>query len=368
MDESMTTSTLDAALTAYALPEDAVPGVSDAWDAAFADLALLVPESETDALTRLQPALAAWTDLAVDTVVPRADGSIVVHVEGETHDGEGWSYASDHITLTGDAAREFLEARENTDTLRRLRNLHHDAGRYASGELPIWWLLAEPAIQRRHADAARAHKNANSAVERLTEHLRLIDQMQDAIDQHTPLTDAQEKEYPFASGYARGVKPLDMPGENWNDKRVVRTSHISQTASDLAKHTPALAVLQAAVDEAHALPAGALRDFLVGEREPHFYDSTEGTGRRKRTVKRSFIPVSDLVRDHRSVLDQHTRATAERDDQVKRLGVLRREAQKALDTALVRLTDAERGEALTWAEGWTGEGTPPAPLATVSEW
>lgn len=364
----MTSSTLDAALAAYSLTTDDLPGVAEAWGERFADLALPVPETEVATLCRLRPNLAEWEHVSVDDVTPRSDGTLTVEVDGRIEEDERSMYTCDTLSLSADEAIQFLRARESVAEVRRLNGLRIDAEQTSTGEMPVWWLLATtPNVSYRHSEARRRLGAARMSLEHLEEHSDHIEQLQAALDTQTPIPEAQQKAFRPASGYARGVKPLGSTGTSFNDKDVVRVDIVSRIARDLSERTPKLTALQKALDEAHALPAGALREFLIGERASRSYETTEGIGRSKKKVTRSYTPTSDLVSEHRTALEAHTRASADRDEQIARLAVLRQEVGPKLDAARTRVAEAESEAALIWAEGWPGTNPAPAAIDKVSE-
>lgn len=356
MNEGMTTPTLDAALAVYSLTRDDLPGIAEAWEERFVALSQPLPETEEEVLTRLRPNLSGWIGLSVDDVIPRSDGTLEVDVEGEVEEGDRQMYTCDRLALTASESVKFLRAREDAATRRQLNALRSDAEHTAAGAHPIWWLLAdEPRISSRHSAAARALANARGRVEHLQSHLGHIEQMQTALDTHTPIPEAEQKAYPTVDGFSRGVKSFSAAGKQ---AIIIRVDILSRNASDLGRHVPELARMQEAIDAAHALPAGALRDYLVGEREAQTYLSVEGTGRKKKSVKRTYTPTSDLVKDHRRAVDLHARAATERDKSVKLLAELRAESTPLLQAAQERLAQAEANVAAVWAEGWPGGDTP----------
>lgn len=352
------TKLLDAALAVYHLRREDLPGIEDAWAKEFGDLEQPMPETAPDVIVRLHPQFASWTELNLDDFTPQPDGGLAVRVSGLRADGRK-DY--ERVSVTGESVVAFLMARESYKERTRLLRLQHRAKAYAEGANPVWWLLAgENAPERRQAliherDAAVARS------ERLTERAAQIDALQHTLETRTLISDAAEGQFPFAVGYARGMAPLSADEKQSVNKRAVRVDTVNDIARDLTKYIPLLAQLQEALDAAHALPDGALRDFLIGEREPKMYSATEGTGRRKRQAKHTYVPVSDLVREHRNASDGHARANARAEEMLERLGWLRTENAAAQAEAGERYFTANAGLAWIWGAGWPGEHEPPAP-------
>lgn len=365
----MTTSTLDTALATYSLTRDDLPGIAEVWATHFADIDQPLPETADAVLTRLRPKVLDWADFTIDDVVPRSDGTLVVEIDGHIQEEDDRYYSSDRFDLNADEAREFLAARENDTERRRLAWLRREAEAFAAGERPVWWLFAtEPNVSSRFENAGRELSHATSSKKDLEEHLAQIELLQTALDTATPVGAEDEKRFKNAVGYAAGVAPLDRTGFSYKDDGAVRVGTVNDIAKDLAKYGPDHARLQEALDAAHALPEGALRDFLIGDRPARTYPMTEGTGRKKRTVQKSYVPVSDLVSEHRTAADGFKRAAGRRGEQSKILRTLRRAGIAALKEAEKRRAAAEKHVAAIWSEGWPHKKGAPEALDHPSQW
>lgn len=130
--------------------------------------------------------------------------------------------------------------------------------------------------------------------------------------------------------------------------------------------------MESAMAEAQSLPAGPLRDFLLAERPERTYNTTEGTGRNKRTVPKKYRPTSDLVSEHKSattddgytekryreLIASHKMMAGEHDTKVSETAAKAEEHRVNVD----RLNRV----------GWTGTGDPPqrdsAHAEEDSEW
>lgn len=356
----MTTPTLDAALATFSLTRDELPGIDEAWAAQFSDLTLPLPETPDAVLLRLCPDASEWEDFTIDEVTPRSDGSLLIEIDGHVDDDGDTQYRSEQFTLTADEAREFLLARENLDARRTLNSLHINAERTQSGTRPIWWLLTGDAtVVSRHDNASRARNLAQGRVASVEDYLAKLEALQTSLDTRTPLTRQQQDSYPYAIGYARGLRPFGMAAAAARDEDVVRADMVSRVAANLADREPRHALLKEAMTEAQALPEGALREFLLGTRESRTYDTTVGTGRGKKTVKRTYTPTSDLVSEHKKIVEQYTETAKARAALVKRLAEFRDAATGRLAEASAELAMADAALAAVWAEGWPGAG--PAP-------
>ena len=361
----MTIPTLDAALSAYSLTRADLPGIEEAWATQFADLDLPLPESPEAVLVRLNPELDGTRDISIDEVTPRSDGSLTVEVAGYLVDeDEEEEYTTQTIHLTAEGALEFLVARESTERRRTLNTLRISADRTQTGTQPIWWLLTgDTSVVRRYENASRAWGSAQRRVTYVEEYLAQLDTLQNSLDTRTPLDRTVQDRYPYAIGYARGLRPYGVDRAAAREEDVVRADTVSRVAGDLAEREPRFAMMQEAMDAAIALPEGALREFLLGERESRTYSTAVGTGRSKKTVKRTYTPTSDLVSEHKKAVEQHTESTKMRDTLAKRLAHFRKDATGKLWAARAELAQAEAALAAVWAEGWPGDSDAPAPVA-----
>ncbi|WP_433673820.1 hypothetical protein [Microbacterium gorillae] len=357
------TKLLDAALAAYQLTREDLPGIEDAWAREFGDLDKPMPETARDVIVRLHPKFASWTELNLDDFTPQPDGGLAVRVLGQRADGlEDYEW----VSVAGEDVVAFLMARESYEERTRLLRLQHCAEAYSTGAHPIWWLLASGNVPQRRRGMIHERDAAVAQAARLTERAARIDALQHTLETRTLISDAAEGQFPFAVGYARGIAPLSCDEKHRVHERAVRVDTVNDIARDLTKYIPLLAQLQNALDAAHALPDGALREFLIGERDPKTYSATEGTGRRKRQVKHSYVPVSDLVREHRNASDGHARANARAEEMLERLGWLRTENDAALTEAEERQLSATAELAWIWGAGWPGEHELPAPRQNAS--
>lgn len=360
----MTTPTLDAALSAYSLTRADLPGIEEAWATQFADLDLPLPESPEAVLVRLNPELDGARDISIDEVTPRSDGSLAVEVAGYLGDEDEEEYTTQTIHLAADEALEFLVARESGEVRRTLNSLRVSADRTQAGTQPIWWLLTgDNGVVRRYENASRVWGSAQRRVTYVEEYLAQLDTLQDSLDTRTPLDRTVQDRYPYAIGYARGLRPYGVDRAAAREEDVVRADTVSRVAGDLAEREPRFAMMQEAMDAAIALPEGALREFLLGERESRTYSTAVGTGRSKKTVKRTYTPTSDLVSEHKKAVEQHTESTKMRDILAKRLASFRKDATGKLWAARAELAQAEAALAAVWAEGWPGDSDAPAPFA-----
>lgn len=364
------TVTVDTALAAYSLTREDLPGIAEAWDIRFADLALPLPETDVQVLCRLRPHLGEWEDVSVDSVAPRSDGTLAVELEGHIEEDGDSMYTCSREELTAEEAQQFLRARESNAERRRLSALRYDAERTVIGARPVWWLLApEPHPQIRYENAVRVRHSAQQHLRGVEEYLRCVEQLQAVLETHTPISAEEEKKFPFAGGYARGVKPYGAAGTGLRDQDIARVDIVNRIARALAEHTPKLAYLQEAMDAAQALPEGALRDFLIGEREPRTYNATVGNGRGKKTLKRTYTPTSDLVRDYNSAREAHGRAATDAKEKLRLLAKFHADAAARLQDAHARLVEEEVEVARVWAEGWPGEAVPaPVKLDDGPDW
>jgi hypothetical protein len=354
--------TLDAALAHWGLHESDLPGIRAAWDATFSGPADVVPEHETDVLRRLDLALADEGDLRVRWVNPRSNGTIVVLVviggDADNEDDEDDDELTREVTLGGEQMRAFLIAQEGRAERERLTELRALARRYATGELPVWFLLNAPkrGVLYRAQNLANMAARSARTVEATAEN---IQRMQNALNTLTPL---DGKLMTSTIGFARGVQSWDPAKRGYNDASEVSLSSLNSVIEDYTEAKPKAEALSAALAEAEALPHGALRDFLLAECPEVTYNATEGTGRRKRTVKRSYRPTSDLVKEHRNAATALERVTARRDEIQRKLTVLVADGEPLVAAARAKRDETAADLQRVWATGWPGTPeTAPAP-------
>jgi len=98
-----------------------------------------------------------------------------------------------------------------------------------------------------------------------------------------------------------------------------------------------------------------LRDYLVGDLPEQTYRTTEGTGRSKRTVTRTFKPRTDFQQKADKAAEDAAKFPAE-------LAETRRRIQDRIDTNRKEIRDSEQAtrrlEQLAeqqWALGWPGD-------------
>lgn len=116
-----------------------------------------------------------------------------------------------------------------------------------------------------------------------------------------------------------------------------------------------------AMADARALPEGDLKEWLIGDRPERSYQTTEGTGRKKRTVTKTYIPDAPLVKAHKEALAGLERSSEEIDNLRAELTPPRDEYAEeiAKDDALIA-AKAEAKEKI-WAHGWPTDAKKPLP-------
>jgi len=367
---------LGDALDAFNLTTADLPGIEEAWAARFGVLDQPEPEDEKAVFRRLHPEAAAWDTLVINQFIPRSDGGITVTFEFTVDDIEQDGYPDDcgSVTFTAEQGRELLLARENDTKVHTYRRLLEERTAYATGATPVWWLLAEDTnpqytLQSAGSALVRARRQLEGAQTRVDQ----VERLRQALETTTRLTPEEEKEFSTVHLYARGVKPTSpaVEKDRWGkDERAVTVDEVNRVAEELAKTTPEAERMTAVFEEASALPDGPLRTYLLADRDPVFYETTEGTGRHTRKVKRSYVPTSDLVSEHKKAVKRHANATKERGSLRRKLAAIRKEsaAEVKAATKVVKAAEADRDAA--WAAGWPGTRTkvPAMPATGPAEW
>jgi len=365
---------LGDALDAYNLMPADLPGIVEAWAERFAVLDQPAPEDAKTVFRRLHPEAANWDTLIIGQFIPRSDGGLTVTFEFTVDETENDGYPDDcgSVTFTAGQGRELLLAKENEPTVHQHRRLIEERDAFATGKRPVWWLLRDGSPVRQandYRDELNTVRRAERSLEHAEETLAQVNQLQKALDTRTPLTREAKMTFGPVSVNVRGVKPLSpvVEKDRWGmDKRAVRVSDVNSCAEALVGAVPEYERMQAIHDEATALPDGPLRDYLLGQRPTVFYNGTEGTGHRARTVKKQYTPVSELLIDHRKATEAHKKATSQQADLNKRLRLIRRELEAKVKADSKALAAAQKTADAVWVAGWPGKKGAPKPVPAVT--
>lgn len=296
-------SELQEATRVWGINADEVDGLEEAWAERFRVLDTPEPESSAQAAVDILSLSDKHEDWNRIDVAHSANGHLIVTVSDPDRDEDGevnWdSDAEATYVVTDDADVERLNAGLRNDQLRSERSrLDRDRGRYMSGELPVWNLLADPeelkqAQQDRHTMTRSVSLNKMNA-ERADEYTAQMSQLQELVAQGA-MTQADKRPY-----WERRIKPA-----SGSEHRAIRFLDAHETLHNAARADAKLDVMQRSMEEARALPEGPLKEFLVGERAERSYPATEGKGRNKRTVTKKYTPQSELVSDYDSAVKAH---------------------------------------------------------------
>lgn len=229
----------------------------------------------------------------------------------------------------------------------------------ADGDLPPWRILAT-------ADEIQAHQRRRVELQRevMTEFRR--SQVASHLDRADQIVAALAGEPATSTG---GDWVLEVPDETRTlfKTRNVRLSDavkVSTEAAAAAQKARTMAALREEIDSPSV--SDDLHNYLVGELPPKTYRTTEGEGRKKRTVTRTYTPQTPFVQEEEKAAELHRRTA-------KELAEL--SALVAAHRATLR-DDLERSDAAAqqlasltsqggWALGWPGDPNevPPRPLS-----
>lgn len=369
---------LDEALERYGLDADDVPGLADAWQERFGVLDRPRPDDVASVMTRvlgdphwgrvrgphlMAPDVAApqgWRavtdpdrldgeDLHAVVTVSRGDGEYEMydrlrqHPQYVRNDQVEYGGAQFVFKVPDEVLDALPGALLNREAAQGWDDADAEARSFAKPDNPPWQALAAQGDVDAVGDQlrnARRGQMPDWQRSRLTETLNKQQVLSAAVEgkgvpaEHTDLV----AEVPAADG---GF------GRDYGAQSLAKLSKDRQEAHERQAR---LAVLRTEIESGAVSPA--LREHLIGELPEKTYQSVEGTGRRKRTVTKTYRPTTDF---------RQQEADAERD--VARYDKEYREVSQALSDSVesaTALLDAARAadekvaelEEKSWSLGW----------------
>lgn len=248
------------------------------------------------------------------------------------------SHVKRAIRATSDTPSQELEHRQNR-ALQEIRAMRR-------GETAPWSILAEEdAVSAKTLELRDARRNVMSSWER--------DRLETAM--------AAEQSIVTAMDSGESVPEFPHPIEVTNDRgRSIRMgrAEVQRRINDVHYAEAELARTQRLHTAAENVADPELREWLVGERPEQSYNVTEGRGRSKRTVRKTYRPKPELVQK----LEMAQRVDKNADGHRKELHSIRdnletHRARMAADHAARQESSRIDGE--LWALGWNGEGECP---------
>ena len=281
---------LEAAIAQYG----EVDGLREAWAERFA---LLGGPKPTDVFSFLSEVAGEAFDedrLTVEYTFEHG-GQTFVHLHDGDPQGYDWDTEEYDENLTCDIPfpterlAEYEEAVANGDARKEYEHLTMLRERVAAGRIAPWNAVATEEqikaaadfeqVERRgqhESGAFGAVRGRNAANRR--ENLDRIE----SILAERELTEADVETLPNARTFERPVFKAADFAESIRKRaaareRVARAGHMMR--------------------DAEALPEGPLKEMLLGVRPERSYSTTEGTGRKKRTVGKTYTPESELQKE-----------------------------------------------------------------------
>ena len=348
------------ALNQWGLSEGDVPGIGSAWDERFAmlndDTIVGAPVIAAQAL-KLHDRYEIEGNIQVDRRGDTAEVEFEDYGDGD-EDDDGYRYRNPttyRIPITDpEVNAKVLAALDDQDRVNQRDALLRESVRYRRGEAPVWHLLADPdevaAASKELSEAIRSRqdKYAVESAEAFDGSMSRLREIvaSGALTQDDYRANFHAKLSPKVGGEHSGERGMDF----------------NSTAKSLIENKRRIAKaerMEEAMASAKALPDGALKDFLIGEREERSYNTTEGTGRNKRTVVKKYTPESELVSDHESALKARAssmKEVAEIEEKLSAWGTEHAESRREYAAREVRHQEALSA----WRNlGWTGSGEPP---------
>lgn len=352
--ELTTAPDLNAALDAFGLTEGDLPGIASAWRMKFGILDGGIPDAPEDVVRSV---LGTESRIHDRGATPRSDGSIVVSIYDSTE--------NEHfdVALDGDEKRRYLVASEVAPERRHLEMLSQERDAIVSGETPIWRLFATEEEVAAAVEAVRAAQARQVAAARGFMAAK-VDQLSMsakasalALEEGRALTAAEECAFPTNSAGRREIgiytrhrniadygSPLVLPGE------------VTSAATDWAECTKTFTQLDETLAQAHQLPEGALRTYLLDDRGEGSYDDPV-TGK-----KRTYTKHSDLVSAHALAERNYEYAKRRRDEMLAAVATVAEAAEKMLTMKRDTADRVGRATQRLHEVGWPGDG--PAPSRT----
>lgn len=343
------------ALSQWGLSEGDVPGIGSAWDERFAML--------NDDTIVGAPVVAAQELNLHDRY--EIEGNIEVFRRGDMAEVEFEDYSDEddygyrnpttyRIPITDpEVNAKVLAALDDQDRVNQRDALLRESGRYRRGDAPVWHLLADPdEVKAASRELYEVRSNQDKySMERAEAFGNSMSRLREIVASGEFTQDDHRANFNAKLSPKVGGKHSSERGIDFNS-----------TANSLIENKRRIAKaerMEEAMASAQALPDGALKDFLIGERAERSYNTTEGTGRNKRTVVKKYTPKSDLVSDHESALRARASSmknAAEIEEKLAAWGTEHAESRREYATREVRHQEALSA----WRNlGWTGSGEPP---------
>lgn len=352
---------LDEALAHWGLAADDVPGIAEAWAERYGILDTEAPES-AEAVAHRELELEKLHDDITETRVSRDGDSIIVTVTSD----DDYDYETFRYVATGATKDRLAAALESAPELHTRWALSTERDGYIRGTRPVWHLLADPEelsnTEREVEERERAARRVSLAAGRGYDFREYDKVLREALE--TGDTSTIKKMLTVQ------LSPKD-PASVWerDPERLRRQPMRLNSAFDtLRNHRRAqekLTTLNGAMAEAQALPDGPLKELLLAERPEESYQTTEGTGRKKRTVTRTYRPRSELVKEHESAVKRAEQLQQEALDVESRLAEWRAEHEESIAVSQAAVAGRDAAVAALHQLGWPGDGPAPQRQGTT---
>lgn len=348
---------LDAALARYGLTDDDVPGLASAWAERFAGTDTR-PLSQKMMVEKHLNLPGSYTGGYVSHLSYDVDAGLylatVEKEEEDYNDPDDFSETYTKVITDPDLNRQLREF-DDEEYNRRLRG-HEDRARIVQGDMTPWSILAdrdELYITLSKLRATEYKKNNLVRTEKgLADTRAMIKEIFDHVERGEEMKHDHQR--PKLEG-TTGANSWSRDGNAPLDPR-----DAVKTIIKMREHEAKTERLTAALREAEALPEGALRDFLLAPREPRTYNTTEGTGRNKKTVTKTYVPKSDLVSEHKSAVSGETYLKDNYKSVMTRIKNFEKQWEDKAKEARAEMKEYDKIAEQYHNLGWTGKGKAPA--------
>lgn len=280
------------------------------------------------------------------------------------------TYATYAWSVPEDRVSDALEGLSNRDQVHARQRLEEEFSRVESGQIPPWSHLAtEEQKSQFRSVSPEGIEAAEKAADEFGSKAAAVEQALEVLHGRSGAEfniPALKWNLHYADAPAKGdVAPMSFLRKERNrhdDEQALQ--ELPQRARALSAKAPAKAQAEQMLAQAEALPAGPLRSWLLDERPERSYQTTEGTGRKKKTVTKTYRPKPELVKtvdEAREGYERAAKEALESEQVLRRLasGLRRNEQDKRKNAAEIRV-----GSKLAWTAGWQGRSDcPPRPAA-----
>ena len=346
--EPETSASLTTALSRYGIEPSDVPGLSEAWTERYGNGESVELPPSHESVAR-DAGVIDDDDEVVGVKKDSKSGFYILDVEYEGDEDYDFYNSESRVISDPDdiAAMDAVVLGDREEAVRHQAELQS----ILNGQRTPWSVIDPSGYADAENEAQQARRKVNS-LDLAERELREYDAAWNDV-----LSAAKAKDpdrIPFGKKL-RGTNPSARWGSPEADTDM---RNAAQTLIRREKRIERHRYMEEAMEQAQSLPEGALRDLLLTKRPESTYNTTEGTGRNKRTVLRTYTPKSELQSEYDSAFRN---VSEDGGYSALVLGVETKRAQRQArveDLSSARQENEDAQDRL-YRVGWTGEGEPP---------